>query len=72
MQVSLAKGVCWGCAIASTLATAQLHFYIILQRFSETRVRGSVVLNLEREVLKFEGKLFAKGQGGRHVVVTIR
>ena len=54
-------GICRGWVItSSTLATAQLHAYIILQQYSEISVMGSVVFNLEGQILKYVGKLLQK------------
>ena len=34
------------------IATEQFHVYIILKEYKETSVKGSVLLNLEGQVLK--------------------
>ena len=67
-QVSLAAVVCRGCLITSTTAMAQLHAHIILQRYNETSVKGSVVSNLEEKGSENCVDLITKGEGGRHAV----
>ena len=70
----------WDCVIASTIAVAQLHVYIILQwsklatMQSKTSIKGNNFFTWRGDVLKIVGirylgycEIITKGEGNRHV-----